>query len=178
MKTYIALLKGINVGGHKKVPMAELRELLTNAGFQKVQTYVQSGNVIFQFSEKASELEAKIQNLISVHFGFEVSVIVKNNKELQAIFDASPFLKEKKEKSYFILLNRIPKSNLVEDADQLQCENEEIIIKKDCLHFYSNTGFGKTKFNMNTYERKLNVTGTARNYNTMLKLLSLSAELN
>jgi uncharacterized protein (DUF1697 family) len=178
MKTYIALLKGINVGGHKKVPMAELRDLLKNAGFQNVQTYIQSGNVIFQSSEKAKELETKIQNLISIQFGFEVSVIIKSNKELQSILDASPFSKEKKEKSYFIMLNRIPESNLVEEVDQLQYENEEIVIKKDGLYFYCSTGFGKTKFNMNTYERKLKVTGTARNYNTMLKLLSLSAELN
>lgn len=178
MKTYIALLKGINVGGHKKVPMAELRDLLTNAGFQNVQTYIQSGNAIFQASEKASELETKIENLISIQFGFEVSVIIKSNKELQSILDASPFSKEKKEKSYFILLNGIPESNLVEEVDQLIYENEEIIIKNDCLYFYCSTGFGKTKFNMNSYERKLNVTGTARNYNTMVKLLSLSAELS
>lgn len=177
MKTYIALLKGINVGGHRKVPMAELRDLFINSGFQKVQTYIQSGNVIFQSSEKAPDLEIKIQNLISIQFGFDVSVIIKTNKELQELFEASPFSKEKKENSYFIMLNRIPDSNLVDEVDQLQYEDEEIIIKKDCLYFYCSTGFGKTKFNMNSYERKLKVTGTARNYNTMVKLLSLSAEL-
>ena len=178
MKTYIALLKGINVGGHKKVPMAELRDMLSNSGLKNVQTYIQSGNVIFQSSEKASELQTNIQNVIASNFGFEVSIIIKTNKELQTIFDASPFSKEKKEKSYFIMLNRIPEINLVEEVDQLPYENEEIVIKKDCLYFYCSTGFGKTKFNMNTYERKLEVTGTARNYNTMVKLLSLSAELN
>ena len=62
--------------------------------------------------------------------------------------------------------------------DAEYCKVKEIVIKKDGLYFYCSTGFGKTKFNMNTYERKLKVTGTARNYNTMLKLLSLSAELN
>jgi uncharacterized protein (DUF1697 family) len=177
MKTYIALLKGINVGGHKKVPMAELRTMLINAGFQNVQTYIQSGNIIFQSSEKTSELETKIENLIASNFGFEVSVIIKTNKELQTIFEGSPFSKEKKEKSYFIMLNRIPEINLVEEVDQLIYENEEIIIKNDCLYFYCSAGFGKTKFNMNTYKRKLKLIGTARNYNTMVKLLSLSAEL-
>ena len=177
MKTYIALLKGINVGGHKKVPMAELRTMLINAGFQNVQTYIQSGNIIFQSSEKTSELETKIENLIASNFGFEVSVIIKTYKELQTIFEGSPFSKEKKEKCYFIILNRIPEINLVEEVDQLIYENEEIIIKNDCLYFYCSAGFGKTKFNMNTYERKLKLIGTARNYNTMVKLLSLSAEL-
>lgn len=176
MQIYIALLKGINVGGHKKVPMAELRNLLTNSGFQKVQTYIQSGNVVFQSSEKTSDLEIRIQNLIFNQFGFEVAVIVKTNDELQTIFDGSPFSTEKKVKSYFIMLNKIPEINLVEEVKQIPYENEEIVIKKNCLYFYCPTGFGQTKFNMNTYERKLKVIGTARNYNTMVKLLSLSVE--
>ena len=176
MQIYIALLKGINVGGHKKVPMAELRNLLTNSGFQKVQTYIQSGNVVFQSSEKTSDLEIRIQNLIFNQFGFEVAVIVKTNDELQTIFDGSPFSTEKKVKSYFIMLNKIPEINLVEEVKQIPYENEEIVIKKNCLYFYCPTGFGKTKFNMNSYERKLKVIGTARNYNTMVKLLSLCAE--
>ena len=66
MNAYIALLRGINVGGHKKVPMAELRELLTKSGFQNVQTYIQSGNVVFQSSEKASELEKIIQKVFII----------------------------------------------------------------------------------------------------------------
>lgn len=177
MNTYIALLRGINVGGHKKVPMAELRELLSNSGFKNVQTYIQSGNIIFQSSEKVSKLETDIHELILNKFGFEVSVTVRTNKEMQLVFDACPFSNEKKEKSYFIILNKIPESNLVEAVDQLLYENDEIIIKKSCLYFYSSLGYGNTKFNMNTYERKLNVTGTARNYNTLVKLLSLSAEL-
>ena len=177
MQTRIALLRGINVGGHKKVPMAALRDLLTKAGFQNVQTYIQSGNVIFQSSKKASELEFKIQKLIHDHFGFEVSVLVKTNEELKTIFDACPFSKEKKQDSYFIILSDIPDSLLVKKADEITFENEEVIIKKECLYFYSSAGYGKTKFNMNTFERKLNVSGTARNYNTMAKLLSLSTEL-
>ena len=95
MNRYIALLKGINVGGHKKVPMVDLRNLLTTAGLQNVQTYIQSGNVVFHSSKNASELETKIQNVISAQFGFDVFVIVKTNNELQTIFDNSPFLKEK-----------------------------------------------------------------------------------
>ncbi|MEN3323086.1 DUF1697 domain-containing protein [Mariniflexile soesokkakense] len=176
MNTYVALLRGINVGGHKKVPMADLRDLLTKAGFQKVQTYIQSGNVIFQSSEKASGLEKTIQNLILNHFGFDISVIVKTNSELQTILNNCPFLEEKKVASYFILLNKIPETNLVEEIAKITYPNEEIVIKNDCLYFYSSTGYGRTKFNMNTYERKLKVVGTSRNYKTMLKLLSLSAE--
>ncbi|WP_308990962.1 DUF1697 domain-containing protein [Mariniflexile litorale] len=177
MNTCIAFLRGINVGGHKKVPMAELRDLLTGAGFQNVQTYIQSGNVIFQSLEKTSELETKIKKRMHSYFGFEVPVIVKTNSELQTIFDACPFSEEKKETSYFIFLSDIPNENLIKKAQEITYENEEVIIKKDCLYFYSSTGYGKTKFNMNTYERKLKVVGTSRNYKTMVKLLSLSLDL-
>lgn len=176
MKNYVALLRGINVGGHKKVSMAELRDLLTNAGFQNVQTYIQSGNVIFQSFLKASELEEIIQNLILNHFGFDVLVIVKTNRELQTILNNCPFSEEKKAESYFIMLNKIPDTNLVEEVAKITYENEEVVIKNDCLYFYSSAGYGRTKFNMNTYERKLKVVGTSRNFKTMLKLLSLYAE--
>ena len=176
MNTYVALLRGINVGGHKKVTMTVLRDLLAKAGFQNVQTYIQSGNVIFQSSEKASELEKTIQNSILNHFGFEVSVIVKTNKEIQTILTNCPFSEAKKMESYYIILNRIPETNLVEEAAKITYVNEEIIIKKDCLYFYSSAGYGRTKFNMNTYERKLKVVCTSRNHKTMVKLLSLCAE--
>lgn len=176
MKTYIALLKGINVGGHKKVPMAELRDLLAKSGFQNVQTYIQSGNVIFKSLDDVHGLEKKISNLISVHFGFDVSVIVKTNPELQLIFDSCPFEKDIKEMSYFIILNTSPDAKMIDEVNKISYENEEVIIKNNCLYFYSSNGFGQTKFNMNTYERKLKVIGTSRNYNTMVKLLSLSSD--
>lgn len=179
MKKYIALLKGINVGGHKKISMAELRELLSNTGLQHVQTYIQSGNVMFQSSEKnALKLEENIQKTVKSHFGFDVSVIIKTPSEFQTIFNACPFSQEgEKEKSYFILLNKTPDANLVHEAMQISHENETVIIKNDCLYFYSAAGYGQAKFNMTTFERKLNVVGTARNYNTMVKLLSLCAEI-
>ncbi len=174
MNTYIALLRGINVGGHKKVPMADLRICFTDLGFENVQTYIQSGNVIFESSKKNSfKLAEIIQNAIKSHFGFEASVIVKTPSQLHIIFEACPFSEEKKEKSYFILLNKIPNQNLVDEAMQISYENEEVVIKNDCIYFYNDAGYGKARFKMNTFEHKLNVVGTARNHNTMVKLLSL-----
>lgn len=177
MKTYIALLRGINVGGYKKVPMATLRELLTKQGLNNVQTYIQSGNVIFQSSDKANELDEAIKKSIQDYFGFEVSVIVKTPEDLQTILDDCPFSKDKKDNCFFVILNKIPDAQLVNNAMQITYENEEIIIKNDALYFYCATGYGQSKFNMNTFERKLKVIGTSRNYKTMLKLLSLSAEI-
>ena len=177
MKTYVALLRGINVGGHNKIPMADLRELLSKAGLHNVKTYIQSGNVIFHSNEKEKELEEKIRKSIETHFGFEVSVLVKSSNALLKIFNSCPYENEKKEKSYFIVLNRIPENELVEEVKHITYENEEFMIIKDCLYFYSDLDFGQTKFNMNTFERKLKVKGTSRNFNTMVKLLSLCAEI-
>lgn len=178
MKTYIALLKGINVGGHKKVPMAELRELLSDKGLKNVKTYIQTGNVVFQSSEiNRKSIEQKIQMTIIDHFGFEVSVLVITRKHLKRIFDDSPFTGEKKQKSYFTMLHDKPNEDLVKIASEKKYENEEYFIINDAIYFYCEKGYGKAKFNMNFFERKLNTFATARNYNTMVKLLSLSEDL-
>ena len=175
MKTYIALLRGINVGGHKKVPMAELRELLTKSGLEKVQTYIQSGNVIFQSVEvNKNKLEAVIHNAITSHFGFEVPVLVRTREDIKTIFDDSPFLEEKKVNSYFTMLSEIPEKDLVDEASQKTYPNEEFVILKDCIYFFSAIGYGNAKFNLNFFERKLKINATSRNYKTMVKLLSLS----
>jgi len=178
MITYIALLRGINVGGHKKVPMAELRELLTNSGLKNVQTYIQSGNVIFQSNDTNTlNLENYIQKLIIAHFGFEISVLVRTRKQLEIIFNNCPFSEKKKKESYFALLSDVPQTSLVNDAYGKSYENEEYAIEKDCIYFYCANGYGKAKFNLNFFERKLKVSATSRNYKTMIKLLSLSENL-
>ena len=177
MNVFIALLRGINVGGHKKAPMAELRELLENSGLQNVKTYIQSGNVIFKSLEKDKLiLEEQIKKAIFNYFEFDMPVIVRTKEELQAIFDTCPFTKDKKENSYFIMLSSSPDMELIENVMELTYENEEFIIINNCIYYYSSIGYGRTKFNMSSFERKLKVFGTSRNYNTMVKLLSLSSE--
>ena len=177
MKTFIALLRGVNVGGHKKIPMAELRELLTKVGLKHVQTYIQSGNVVFQSSEENIEkLEIKIHDAINKHFEFKVPVSVKTPEGLQRIFDDCPFPEEKKVNSYFTVLYTVPDKNLVEGVSQISYPNEEFIITEWCIYFYCSVGYGNAKFNSNFFERKLKTTATARNYKTIVKLLSLSAE--
>lgn len=176
MKTLIALLKGINVGGHKKVPMAELRELLSDIGYKNVRSYIQSGNVIFETHDKSRmKVENEISKAILNHFGFDVSVLVKTPKELKQIFDDCPFSEEKKTASYFMMLHDIPDEDLVATASEKIYEGEEYKIIKDCIYYFCDKGFGKAKFNANFFERKLNTFATARNYQTMLKLLELSS---
>ncbi|GAA3617050.1 DUF1697 domain-containing protein [Flavivirga amylovorans] len=179
MQTYIALLRGINVSGQKKIPMAELRELLTNSGLKNVQTYIQSGNVIFKSSEQdIQKLELRIHEAIKAYFGFEVPILIKTPKSLQKVFDDCPFSEEKKTNSYFTLLYTIPDKDLVNEAAKLSYPNEEFVITKDCIYFYCSTGYGKAKYSNNFFERKLKTTSTARNYKTMVKLLELSSNVS
>ncbi|WP_406682705.1 DUF1697 domain-containing protein [Seonamhaeicola sp. MEBiC1930] len=179
MITYIALLRGINVSGQKKVPMAELRKLLTENRLKNVQTYIQSENVIFQsFDEDKSALETIIHDAIRSHFGFDVPVLVLTPLELKQIFNGSPFLQSEKEKSYFMFLYEKPEENLIKEVSQLNYPNEAFKITDNSIYFYCSTGYGKAKCSNNFFERKLKVTATARNYKTMLKLLSLTSQLN
>ena len=177
MKTYIALLRGINVSGQKKVPMVELRNLLSGVGFNNVQTYIQSGNVVFESLEGNSQkLETDIQKAIKSHFDFEVPVLVKTGGQLKDILSKTPFSVEKTEKSYFTLLHQKPDDTLVEDVKSLNYPNEEFFITDECVYFFSTTGYGNAKCNNNFFERKLKVGATTRNYKTMVKLLSLCSD--
>ena len=177
MNTYIALLRGINVSGHKKVPMAELRELLSKMDFKNVKTYIQSGNVVFQSIRKDGKfLEAEIKNSILNHFGFEVAVLVRTRDELLKIFEDCPFSEDKKVTSYFAILSDIPDVELVNEASKKIYENEEYAIINDGLYFYCANGYGKAKFSLNFFEKKLKVNATSRNYKTMVKLLDMSLE--
>ncbi|MBR9914206.1 MAG: DUF1697 domain-containing protein [Algicola sp.] len=179
MTEYIVLLRGIIVGGHRKVPMAELRTLLAKIGFENVRTYIQSGNIILT-SQDDNHLEvvSKIKHAIHQHFGFEVSVIAKTRDELLRIFEACPFSEVQKKASYFIILDKIPDGDRVEEVIQRSYDNEMFQIINDAVYFYSEAGYGKSKFNMNLFEKKLQVNATTRNYNTMVKLLAMSDENN
>lgn len=101
-------------------------------------------------------------------------VIVKTKKELQIIFDACIFPEEIKKKSYFILLDSVPHPKDVKEVEAINFDYEEFTIINNCLYFYSSTGYGRTKFNMKTFEKKLKVNATSRNFNTITKLLSLA----
>ena len=175
MITYIVLLRGINVGGHKKVPMAELRKLLGKVGFSDVKTYIQSGNVVLKSDKNKNEVENLITKTIVDGFGFEVSVLVKTVAEIQSIFNTCPFEQSKKENSYFTILHSVPDIKLVKAAEQFEYPNEEFVITDVCVYLYSSVGYGRAKCNNNFFENKLKISTTSRNYRTMRKLLEMSA---
>ena len=174
MNTFIALIRGINVGGHKKILMADLKLLFESLGFEQVTTYIQSGNVVFS-SEKKVNLANKIAEAIETKYGFKVPVLVKKASELRKIIEKCPFLDEKLEKSYFILLREKPSEEDMHLTITFSNSAEEFHIEKDCIYISYSEGAGKAKMGNNFFEKKLKVKATARNYRTVAKLLALAS---
>lgn len=174
MKTYIALLRGINVSGQKKILMVDLRALLESIGFKEVRTYIQSGNVVF-LAEEASGLAAAISKAIFEKFGWEVPVLVRTVAEIASVLSNCPFSEEKKVKSYFTLFEQSPSEEKVQEFTNLDFPGEEFHMTPTCLYFFCANGYGRVKMNNNLIERKLKVRATTRNYRTLLRLTELGS---
>ena len=177
MKTYLAFLKGVNVGGHHKILMKDLRELLNSIGFKDVKTYIQSGNIIFKSDiESNSLLEEKILNVIKDKYNYSIDVVVKQPQDVQAILDNSPFDQSTTEKAYFILLKNSPSSQNIEQIKAIHYPDEEFFVTSIVVYLYCKKGYGRTKCNNVFFEKNLNVITTARNYKTLNKVLEISKD--
>ena len=175
---YIAFLRGINVGGHKKIKMAELRNLIENLGYQDVLTYIQSGNIVFKSDmPHLGQLESQITTSILDHYGFDVPVIVKKRSEIEGIMTNNPFKDPediRADKIYMVLLKNEPEQEMVQVLSAMQFANEQLVIAPKCVYLKCALGAGKAKCNNNLIERKLKVSATSRNHRTMMKLFELS----
>jgi len=178
METYISILRGINVG-NKQVNMKELKALFEGLGFERVQTYIQSGNVIFQ-KEKTSELDlvGQLEKAISSKFGFDVPVIVRDTKEWEKTVNNNPFLKEKDiktDKLHVTFLSEEPEKSNLDKANSYNYEPDRFIIIGKDVYVYCPNGYGITKINNAFFESKLKVSATTRNWKTVNELYKLSA---
>ncbi|MEH6765815.1 MAG: DUF1697 domain-containing protein [Aequorivita antarctica] len=173
MKTYIALLRGINVGGHKKLKMEDLKLMMEGLGFQNVTTYIQSGNVVFSAKEE-KDFSNKISKEIERKFGWEVPVLVKTADEVAKILKDCPFEESKQAEAYFMLFASSPKEELMKAVREINYPNEEFVLTPDCVYIYFGNGYGNAKLNNNFFEKKLKVAATTRNYRTLAKLVELA----
>ncbi len=181
METIIAILRGINVSGKNKIPMAELKALYEKAGFKNVATYIQSGNVVFSSSEKASkDLEEKIQQLVFKKWKYSVPVIVRSAEELQTVVDRNPFLKMKGidlEKLHVTFLAENPTKENLDKIKAYIYSPDEFIIDGREVYLSCPGGYGNTKLSNTFFENKLKATATTRNLRTVNELLRLSRAL-
>lgn len=172
MNRYIALLRGINVGGHKKILMADLRSLLESLGFLDVKTYIQSGNVVFSSSDTEG-LDLKISEAIKEKYHFEVPVLVLSKTEFEELLNNNPFSGEKMNKCYVTIFHTQPSTVLIAALDLSPFPNDECYVTPQCVYSFYTLGAGKAKCHNNFFESKLKVAATTRNHRTMTALTKL-----
>lgn len=180
MTTHLCLLRGINVSGHNMMKMEVLKTTLEGIGFTNVQTYIQSGNVFVDTEEEnAPKVGFQIKQEIFKAFGHEVPVIVVTKADLEACFTNNPFLKEKDadiKKLYVAFVSVELKSENINDLKISQFKPDEARIDGNRIFIKYAVGAGKTRFDQKYIEKKLNVSATIRNWNTVTQLLKMYEE--
>lgn len=176
MSTWIALFRGINVGGHNKLPMAALRAELESLGLKDVRTYIQSGNVAFQASGQGDgALEDEIAARIEATHGFRPRVLVLDAQDLRSAMDANPFPEadaEPKTVHLYFLAGRPSDPNL-EALEDLRSTSERFELADRVLYLHTPKGYGTSRL-ASSIERHLGVEATARNWRTVLKLREMA----
>ncbi len=182
METYITLLRGINLGGRNSIKMDALRILLSELKFQNVETYIQSGNIVYQCKEtKTDLLSKKIAVAIEKQFGFEVPVITMTLDELKQSVENSPFLNHKNKDVSFLhitFLAEVPQDILFKTIDGNKYLPDEIQLINKSVYLYCPNGYGNTKLHNAFLENKLKVTATTRNWKTCNELIQIATKIN
>ncbi|PLS16622.1 cytoplasmic protein [Bacillus sp. M6-12] len=184
MAVYIALLRGINVGGHNKIKMADLRSMFETIGISPVQTYIQSGNVLFESNENEEFLREQIERKIKTVFGCSVTVILRTASELEKIMNNCPFSAEEiieaeasseGECLYVSLMIEAPSQKNVERLNSSDRKLDKYIIEGRNIYllFHQSVRNSKLASNLN----KLDTPATMRNWKTMNKLAAMAKSI-
>lgn len=175
MKTYIILLRGVNVSGKNLIKMADLKQILIKEGFTGAATYIQSGNIILKSTLTAIQIEKIVSELIQLHFNYEIAVFCLNVSYLVNALRLNPFTNDAAPNKVFItFLKQVPLPELTEKLQLVDFKGETFKITDKILYFYVPDGMGASKMSNNFFERKLKVIATGRNLNTIKKLIDLT----
>ena len=177
MNTYISMLRGINVSGQKKIRMAELKSLYESLEFGNVQTYVQSGNVIFDSEEKdVTKLGYEIEAQIESTFGFSVPVLIRSGDEFKRIIENHPFAGEDAIKVLVTFLYDRPEKSRLEDLSHYEDKVDQFAIGEREIFLVCPGGYGRTKLSNAFFEKKLEVVATTWNWNSINALYQMAGE--
>jgi uncharacterized protein (DUF1697 family) len=181
MTVVISMLRGVNVGGHNKIKMEALRALYESMKLREAQTYVQSGNVIFRTDERDIALLTKrIEDGIERKFGFRPNVILRTAAEMREVIARNPFAKRRgiePSKLLVTFLGSDPGAEAREKILQIKCDPEELRIEGRELYIYFPNGIGRSKLSWAGLEKTLKTPGTARNWNSVTKMLEMAENL-
>jgi uncharacterized protein (DUF1697 family) len=179
MNPYIVFLRGVNMAGHNSLKMNDLSGLFVSLGFNDVRTYIQSGNVIFsdQSGKSNTELAAIIEMAILKKFNFTIPAMIRNIDDLKNILRNNPFSNEENfnpGRMSAILLHKETTQNQVDMVRNVDYPPDKFKVLGREIFVYCPNGFGKTKLYTNFFEKKMGVTGTARNWNTINAILQMA----
>ncbi|MEV7413824.1 DUF1697 domain-containing protein [Streptomyces sp. NPDC089919] len=180
-KTFVALLRGINVGGRRKVPMAQLRALLEGLGYDGVRTYLQSGNAVFTAAEPdADAVRVELERAIEAEFGFAVPCVVVDGRYLRAVVAACPFPAAELEgkQLHATFLSRQPEPERLAGLDPAAFAPEDFRLGDRVLYLYAPDGLGRSKLGEALHRPAVlkGIDWTSRNWNSVLALVELAGE--
>jgi uncharacterized protein (DUF1697 family) len=168
MTTYIALLRAVNVGGTGKLPMADLKALCAELGFGQIETYIASGNVVFDCDMPAARVQAQLEKRLLAYAGKTIGVFVRTASEMRTILKRNPFSDKEPKHTYSFFLDEKPPSDALDEVRGR--DGEELRLGLREIYVYYPTGMGKSKLQIPA--AKL---GTSRNLNTVAKLVEMSS---
>jgi uncharacterized protein (DUF1697 family) len=174
--TYVALLRGINVGGKHKLPMKELVEVFTAGKCNAVRTYIQSGNAVFTCSDAVFKgLRPSVEKKIESRFGFPAPVVLRSREQMAQIVRHNPFLKAGKPEQtlHVMFLADEPGADASSKLDPHRSPGDEFRVIGSEIYLYLPNGAGNSKLTNAYFDSKLSTIGTSRNWATVLKLLDM-----
>lgn len=176
-KTYVALLRGINLGAHNKVSMPDLRALFADLGAEDVATYVQSGNVVFRSADSAGRLTKAIEQRIRDDLGLDVTVLLRTQQQLAKLLAGNPFADHTSEptKLHVTFLADKPDRGRVRKLDPKGYEPDELHVIGQEVYLHCPNGYGRSKLSNAYFERQLGIPATTRNWRTVTKLAELAS---
>lgn len=174
---YAAMIRGINVGGNKKIAMADLRELMADLGYADVITHLQSGNVVFSSPEQPQKLARTIADRIADEFAMDVKVVIRTAAELADVVRRSPLPDGPENPSRFFVafLSAAPSPEAVSAMESMSFDPDRIWISGAEAYLWCPAGAAETKLTNNFLEKRLAVAATSRNWNTVTRLAALTA---
>nr|WP_321452476.1 DUF1697 domain-containing protein [uncultured Carboxylicivirga sp.] len=179
MEVKIALLRGINVGGKRKLLMADLKKVCLLIGWTDVTTYIQSGNIVFNSDRSNDDCALSLKEIISSKFSLDVPVIVKSFSELENIINENPFTKLRIDISqlYLTFLKSIPNNEDVLLLSKMIKQDDQFIVRNSVVYIRCFGKYHRSKLTNDFFETKLKVEASTRNWKTILKLSELAQSI-
>jgi uncharacterized protein (DUF1697 family) len=176
MAVYIALVRGINVGRHRRVSMADLRDAFAAAGVDNATTYLQSGNVHLESRLSAAKLAPKLEKELERRLGLDVSIFVRTRAQLARLVERNPFADESDAKKVHVaFLESAPQRTRARNLDPERVAPDEFRVVAREIYLHYPNGYGRSKLTNDYLEKQLGVRSTLRNWKTVTALAELAS---